>query len=83
VLDGSSVDVKDVLITGDSVSGLSDRHQANTTEWGASERVAVPRSQVIAFRRRSFSGRRTIGALAGVFAVYVAIGSWAMAHAGD
>ena len=81
VRDGSSVGMKDVLISGDSISGLRDPQQAPGTNWASGERVAVPRSQVIAFERQSFSARRTLGAAAGAFVVFAALYIWAFAHA--
>jgi hypothetical protein len=75
VRDGSSVKMKDVLISGDSISGLRDPiEQASGANWASGEQVAVPRSQVIAFERRSFSARRTtylaIASAAGAYVVY-------------
>lgn len=82
VRDGSSIGMKDVLISGDSISGLRDPQQASGTNWVSGERVAVPRSQVIAFERKSFSARRTtfftIASAAGAFVVLVVVAAIGM-----
>jgi len=76
VRDGSSVGMKDALISGDSISGLRDNSQeAIGTNWTRGERVAVHRSQVIAFERQSFSGRKTTYfVLASAAGAYVVLG---------
>lgn len=51
VRDGSTLRMKNIHISGDSIAGLRDTRPY--------EPVAVPRSQVIAFERRSFSARET------------------------
>ena len=82
VRDGSSVEMKDVLISGDSISGL----RSGLREAQPAERVAVPRSQVIAFERESFSARRTtfllIASAAGALAVFIALAAQALSEPG-
>jgi hypothetical protein len=86
VRDGSSVGMKDVLISGDSISGLRDTRQATGTNWASGERVAVPRSQVIAFERQSFSARKTsyflIASAAGAYVVFAALFILAFSQSG-
>ena len=73
VRDGTSVGMKDVLISGDSIKGWRDPQQANGTNWASGEQVTVPRSQVVAFERRSFSVMRTIGFAASAYVVLGAL----------
>jgi hypothetical protein len=74
VRDGSRVGIKDVLISGDSISGLRDTRQDTGTNWASGERVAVPRSQVISLERQSFSARKTTYAvIASAAGAYVAL----------
>jgi hypothetical protein len=87
VRDGSSVGMKDVLVSGDSISGLRDHSQEPIgTNWVSGERVAVPRSQVIAFERRSFSGRKTtyvvLASVAGAYVAAGLFGMWGMSQLG-